>query len=221
MHTVRLRESTALSSRPQATIYIVDDDEQMRRALRCLVITLGTPVKTFRSAEDFLGEYDGHSPGCLVVDVRLPGMSGLDLQRELRRRGDELPVIVLSGYASVPAVVAALKQGATEFLQKPFDNAVLLETIQRALALGARQRAEDHEHRTVHERMARLTQREREVLWQVVDGMSSKEIAARLSVSRKTVEAHRANIMKKMDVVSVAQLVREVVSAKRPALQLG
>ena len=174
------------------------------QSLRWLVETLGVPVKTFRSAEVFLGEYDGQVPGCLVVDVRMPGMSGLDLQRELRRRGDEIPVIVLTGYGSVPDVVEALKHGATEFLEKPFDNEVLLETIQRALTFDARRRAEVHEHRVVHERMERLTPREHEVLWQVVDGLSSKEIAARLSMSFKTVEAHLANIMRKMEVESVA-----------------
>lgn len=221
MHTVRFRESTAISSRPQPTIYIVDDDEGMRKALSWLVETLGTPIKTYRSAEDFLGEYDRQIPGCLVLDFRMPGMSGLDLQRELRRQGDEIPVIFLTGYGSVPAVVEALKHGATEFLEKPFDNAVLLETIQRALASDARRRAEGHEHGTVRERMARLTQREREVLGHVVEGMSSKEIAARLSVSMRTVDRHRAHILKKMEVVNLAQLVRTAVSAKRPAHRVG
>src|SRR5271163_1522151 len=133
-----------MSTPAQPTICIVDDDEGVRESLGCLIGTLGLPVKTFRSAEDFLGEYDGQIAGCLVVDVSMPGMSGLDLQRELRLRGDQIPVIVLTGYGSVPAVVDALKNGAREFLEKPFDDEFLLATIQTSLALDARRRAERH-----------------------------------------------------------------------------
>src|SRR5579862_9494354 len=159
MHPVRLRESATVSASSQPTIYIVDDDEGMRRSLSWLVETLGIPVKTFDCAVSFLDAYDGACPGCLVVDVRMPGMSGLELQRELRGRGDEIQVIVLTGYGSVPAVVEALKQGATEFLEKPFDNQLLLETIKQSLLLDARRRAERHEHVVVRERMKRLTPR--------------------------------------------------------------
>jgi len=221
MHPVRLRESTIISASPQPTVYIVDDNEGMRKSLCWLVETLGVPVKTFDCAVSFLDAYNGACPGCLVVDVRMPGMSGLDLQRELRRRGDEIPVIVLTGYGSVPAVVEALKQGATEFLEKPVDNQFLLQTIQKSLALDAQRRAERREHALIRERIKRLTSREHEVLGLVVEGLSSKEIAAQLSVSFKTVEAHRAKIMRKMDAESVAQLVRMVVSAESHALRVG
>jgi two-component system, LuxR family, response regulator FixJ len=217
MQTVRFRESTVISSSPQPTVYIVDDDEGVRKSLCWLVETLGVPVKSFDCAVSFLDAYDGACPGCLVVDVSMPGMSGLDLQRELRGRGDEIPVIVLTGYGSVPAVVEALKQGATEFLEKPVDNQFLLETIQKSLALGARHLAEHREHALVRERMQRLTSREHEVLGLVVEGLLSKEIAAQLSVSFKTVHAHRAKIMSKMEAESIAQLVRTVVSAERHA----
>jgi len=217
MHAVRIRESTVVSSSPHPTVYIVDDDEGMRESLGWLVQSLGVPVKTFGSAEVFLGGYDGQNPGCLMVDVRMPGMSGLDLQRELRRRGDDIPVIVMTGYGGVPAAVDALKHGATEFLAKPVDGQDLLESVQRALALDARRRAERHERSIVRERMESLTPREYKVLGLVVDGLSSKQIAIRLSVSSKTVEAHRAKVMRKMEVESVAQLVRTVVSAKRHA----
>jgi FixJ family two-component response regulator len=217
MPTVRLPESTIISASPQPTVYIVDDDDGVRKSLCRLVETLGVPVKTFDCAASFLDAYHGACPGCLVVDVSMPGMSGLDLQRELRAQGNEIPVIVLTGYGSVPAVVEALKQGATEFLEKPVDNQFLLETIQRSLALAARRCAEHREHALVRKRMERLTSREHEVLGLVVEGLSSKEIGVRLSVSFKTVEAHRAKIMSKMEAESIAQLVRNVVSAERHA----
>jgi two-component system response regulator FixJ len=140
-------------------------------------------------------------------------MSGLDLQRELRRQGHEIPVIVLTGHASVPLVVEAMKQGATEFLQKPVDDDVLLEAIRRSLASDVQRHADLDKNREVRKRIAKLTAREREVLQRVVAGLSSKEIAARLSVSFKTVEAHRARIMRKMEAGSVAHLVRTIVSA--------
>jgi two-component system response regulator FixJ len=211
LHEVKFRESTGTSS-SLPTIWIVDDDQRVRKSLCWLVETLDVPVKTFSSAERFLEERDAESPGCLIVDLKMAGMSGLDLQRELRRRGDEIPVIALTGYASVPAVVDALKHGATEFLQKPVDGEVMLAAVQRALAFDARRRSEDRKRQNLCERVGRLTIREREVLRHVVNGSTSKEIATRLSVSHKTVDAHRAKIMQKMNVESVAQLVGIVVS---------
>jgi two-component system response regulator FixJ len=211
MHDVKLRESTGSSS-PQPTIWIVDDDHRVRKSLCWLVETLDVPVRTFPSAECFLEDRDAESPGCLIVDLKMAGMGGLDLQRELRRRGDEIPIIVLTGHASVPAVVDAIKHGAAEFLQKPVEGEVMLAAVQRALAFDARRRSEGHKHQDLCERVGRLTAREREVLRHVVNGSTSKEIAARLSISHKTVDAHRAKVMQKMDVESVAQLVGTVVS---------
>jgi two-component system, LuxR family, response regulator FixJ len=215
-HGVELRESTATSlpaaTSPLGTIWIVDDDERVRKSLRWLIETLDVPVQTFPSAEHFLKERDAESPGCLIVDLKMAGMSGLDLQRELRRRGDEIPIIVLTGHASVPAVVDALKHGATEFLQKPVDGDVMIAAVQRALAFDTRRRTEGRKRQDVCERASRLSTREREVLQHVVNGSTSKEIATQLSVSYKTVEAHRAKIMQKMNVESVAQLVGAVVS---------
>lgn len=208
------RQSVSPSSSSKPTIYIVDDDDAMRKSLCWLVETLGLTVRAFPSAETFLAHYDEQKCGCLVVDLKMPGMSGSDLQRELRSRDNQIPVIVLTGYGSVPAVVEALKQGATEFLEKPFDDKVLLDAIQRALALDAQRRSESHEQQLIRDRMKRLTPREQEVLSLVVEGMSSREIASRLSVSCKTVEAHRAKIMQKMATVSIADLVRTVVSAR-------
>jgi two-component system, LuxR family, response regulator FixJ len=204
---------------PQPTVYIVDDDQATRKSLRWLVETLGVPVQTFHCAVSFLDAYDPSMPGCLVLDMMMPGMSGLELQKELIERGIDIPVIVLTGYADVATAVRTLKNGAVEFLEKPFNDDVLLEQIRKALALDARRRSERGAREIVHERMARLTPRERQILDLVVEGLSSKEIAGRLIVSFKTVEAHRAKVMRKMQAESVAQLVRMVVSsnANKPA----
>jgi two-component system response regulator FixJ len=197
----------------QPTVYIVDDDQATRKSLRWLVETLGVPVQTFHCAVSFLDAYDPSMPGCLVLDMMMPGMSGLELQQELNARGIDIPVIVLTGYADVATAVRTLKGGAVEFLEKPFNDDVLLEQIRLALALDARRRSERGARDVVHERMLRLTPRESEILELVVEGLSSKEIAGRLNVSFKTVEAHRAKVMRKMEAESVAQLVRMVVSA--------
>ena len=209
------------SSTPQPTVYIVDDDQATRKSLRWLVETLGVPVQTFHCAVSFLDAYDASMPGCLVLDMMMPGMNGLELQRALIERGIEIPVIVLTGYADVPTAVRALKSGAVEFLEKPFNDDVLLEQIRKALALDTRRRSERGSLEIVRERMARLTRRESEILELVVEGLSSKEIAGRLVVSFKTVEAHRAKVMRKMEAESVAQLVRIVVSARSLTAQRG
>jgi two-component system, LuxR family, response regulator FixJ len=198
----------------QPAVYIVDDDQAMRKSLRWLVETLGVPVKTFHCAVSFLDAYDPNQPGCLILDVIMPGMSGLDLLREMNERHIDIPVIVLTGYGDVPTAVRALKNGAVEFLEKPPNDETLLEHIRKALALDSRRRRERGILEIVRERMAKLTPREYQILQLVIDGLSSKEIAVRLSVSFKTVEAHRAKIMRKMEAESVAQLVRMVVSAK-------
>jgi len=203
-----------ISAPIQPTVYIVDDDPGVRKSLRWLVETIEVPVKTFASAASFLEVYQADHPGCLILDVRMPEMNGLDLQEELNHRGVELPIIMLTGYGDVPTVVRALKKGAIEFLEKPIDDEALLKQVRRALALDARRRQESAPLGVVRKRMSRLTTREREVLALVVDGLSSKEIASRLQVSFKTVEAHRAKIMRKMEAVSVAELVRMVVSAR-------
>jgi two-component system, LuxR family, response regulator FixJ len=201
------------TSTSQPTVYIVDDDLATRKSLRWLVETLGVPVQTFHCAVSFLDAYDPSMPGCLVLDMMMPGMSGLELQKELLDRGIDIPVIVLTGYADVSTAVRTLKNGAVEFLEKPFNDDILLEQIRKALALDTLRRSQRGAREVVHERMARLTPREREILDLVVEGLSSKEIAGRLTVSFKTVEAHRAKVMRKMEAESVAQLVRMVVSS--------
>jgi two-component system response regulator FixJ len=199
-----------LSSQP--TVYVVDDDQATRKSLRWLVETLGVPVQTFHSGASFLDSYDPLQPGCLILDVMMGGMSGLDLQKELNERKIEIPVIVLTGYGDVPTAVRALKNGAVEFLEKPFDGEVLLEQVRRALDVDALRRRERDAGEVVRTRLSRLTPREMEILKLVVEGLSSKEIANKLDVSFKTVEAHRAKIMRKMEASGVAQLVRMVVS---------
>ena len=199
-----------LSSQP--TVYVVDDDQATRKSLRWLVETLGVPVQTFHSGASFLDSYDPLQPGCLILDVMMGGMSGLDLQKELNERKIEIPVIVLTGYGDVPTAVRALKNGAVEFLEKPFDGEVLLEQVRRALEVDALRRRERDAGEVVRTRLSRLTPREMEILKLVVEGLSSKEIANKLDVSFKTVEAHRAKIMRKMEASGVAQLVRMVVS---------
>jgi two-component system response regulator FixJ len=196
----------------QPTVYIVDDDQATRKSLRWLVETLGVSVQTFHSGISFLDSYDPVKPGCLVLDVMMAGLSGLELQQELNERQIKIPVIVLTGYGDVPTAVRALKNGAIEFLEKPFDGEALLEQIRRALELDSLRRREHDAGEVVRQRLMRLTPRESEILKLVVDGLSSKEIAARLDVSFKTVEAHRAKIMRKMEANGVAQLVRMYVT---------
>jgi two-component system, LuxR family, response regulator FixJ len=195
------------------TVYVVDDDQATRKSLRWLVETLGVPVQTFHSGASFLDSYDPSQPGCLVLDVMMGGMTGLELQKELNERNIEIPVIVLTGYGDVPTAVRALKNGAIEFLEKPFDGEVLLEHVRRALELDAARRRERDADEVVRQRLDKLTPREAEILKLVVEGLSSKEIATQLDVSFKTVEAHRAKIMKKMEANGVAQLVRMVVTS--------
>jgi len=195
------------------TVFVVDDDQATRKSLRWLVETLGVPVQTFHSGASFLDSYDPAQPGCLVLDVMMGGgMSGLELQKELNERQIEIPVIVLTGYGDVPTAVRALKNGAVEFLEKPFDGEVLLEQVRRALSIDALRRRERDANEVVRQRLLKLTPREGEILNLVVDGLSSKEIATQLEVSFKTVEAHRAKIMRKMQANGVAQLVRMVVT---------
>jgi two-component system response regulator FixJ len=199
---------------PQQTVFIVDDDPAIRKSLHLLIEMIGLPVRTFPSAASFLDICKPGDPGCLILDIRMPGMNGLDLQRELIRRGIGLPIIVLTGYGDVPSAIRALKSGAVEFLEKPVEDDVLLEHVRRALFLDAKHRRERNEDELVLQRIETLTPRELEVLQLVVDGLSSKEIGHRLHVTCKTVEAHRLRIMKKMQTESVADLVRAVVGAE-------
>jgi FixJ family two-component response regulator len=196
----------------QPTVFIVDDDPAIRKSLQLLIELVGLRVCTFSSATSFLESYQSGDTGCLILDIRMPGMNGLDLQQALNRRCFDLPIIVLTGYADVPSAIRALKSGAVDFLEKPVEDDVLLDHVRRALAVDAQHRGLRSENDLVREKIERLSPREREVLHLVVEGLSSKEIGHRLHVTCKTVEAHRLRIMTKMEAASVADLVRVIVA---------
>jgi len=179
-----------------------------------LIESIGLRVETFGNANEFLTAYDAERPGCLLVDVRMPGMSGLELQVELRRRQIPLPIVVITGYAEVPTAVRAMKAGAVDFIEKPFSDEVLLDCLREAITRDARARTAGAERAAVLARVQTLTRREHELLEMVVAGMTNKEIARRLSLSQKTVEVHRASTMQKMRAGSLAELVRLALLAR-------
>jgi len=192
----------------EATVFIVDDDPAIRKSLRWLIESVGLKVETFELANDFLQNYLPEIPGCLVLDVRIPGMSGLELQEKLRERGYDIPVIIVSGYGDVPMAVRAMKAGAIDFLEKPVSDQVLLDYIQKGIERDIQSKQNRLQNKELVERKNSLTRRELEVMDHVVTGLSSREIADLLHVSFKTVEAHRAKIMKKMIVKSVPKLIQ-------------
>jgi len=192
------------------TVFIVDDDPGMRKSLHCLLESVDLQVETFSAAQDYLDAYDPSRPGCLVLDVRMPGMSGLDLQEKLRTQQIAIPFIVISGFADVPTAVRAMKNGAVDFIEKPFSDQTLLDRIQEAIELDAHIRLDQAQHEEIADRLSHLTAREREVMDLVVAGNSTKDIAGKLGLSSKTVEVHRAHVMNKIQAKSVAELVRLV-----------
>jgi FixJ family two-component response regulator len=192
-------------------VYIVDDNEGMRETLEALFQSVKQPVKAFASASEFLGAYAMGQPGCLIADVRMPEMSGLELYEELKRRSIDLPVIFLTGYGDVDMAVGAMKSGAVDFIAKPYKAQDLLDRVQQALKASLRLRREKADHDEARGGLARLTQRERQVLDLIVAGESSKRVASQLGLSLKTVEFHRANIMRKLNAASLADLVRKVI----------
>lgn len=199
---------------PEATVFVVDDDPAVRKSLETLLKSVGLSVETFRSAQEFLAAYDPARPGCLILDVRMPGMSGLELQRTLRDRGQDIPIIIVTGHGDVPVAVRALKDGALEFLEKPFSKQMLLEHISEALKRDVAGRDRRGHHEEIAARLALLTDRERQVMELVVAGKVSKEIAAALGLSKKTVDVHRAHVMQKLKLESVAELVELVMIAR-------
>jgi FixJ family two-component response regulator len=193
---------------PVPTVFIVDDDEAVRNSLCLLLKSLKLAAVAYGSAAEFLATHNPELPGCAVLDVRMPGMSGLELQHELNRRGTILPVIFITGHGDVPMAVEAMRHGAFEFLQKPFRDQELIDCIQRAVAQDLQNRAQLGEREQILARLKTLTSREEEVLGLVTQGKANKVVAADLGISQRTVEVHRAHLMEKMGASSLAQLVR-------------
>ncbi|TAK53656.1 MAG: response regulator transcription factor [Gammaproteobacteria bacterium] len=199
------------------TVFVVDDDVAVCTSLRLLLRSVGLPAVTCSSAAEFLAQFDADCPGCIVLDIRMPGMSGIELQQVLNERHSVTPIVFITGHGDVPMAVEAMQAGAIDFIQKPFRDQELLDRINRALDGDRALRAELSERDGIRQRIARLTPREREVLDLVTQGKANKVIAADLEVSQRTVEIHRARVMEKMGAGSLAHLVRMVIEAERVA----
>ncbi|MEQ8315929.1 MAG: response regulator transcription factor [Phycisphaerales bacterium] len=195
-----------------ATVFIVDDDPSMRDSLRWLIESVGLNVEPFSNADAFLEEFSGDAPGCLVLDVRMPGTSGMELLDMLKGRGVKLPIIMISGHGDVPMAVQALKRGAIDFLEKPFRDQELLEQISRAIEVDEERRSQAASVAGIRGRLEKLTPREREVMELVVDGYANKQVAAKLGLSEKTIEVHRSRVMSKMRARTLPCLVKMAVA---------
>jgi FixJ family two-component response regulator len=200
-----------------ATVFVVDDDDAVRTSLRLLLKSVGLPVETFASAQEFLDNFDADRAGCLVLDIRMPGMSGLELQQRLNEIHAIIPIVFITGHGDVPMAVEAMQHGAVDFIQKPFRDQDLIDRINQALEKDRDNRAGLKERDAIRRRMQQLTPREREVLDLVTQGKANKVIAGDLNVSQRTVEIHRARVMEKMGASSLAHLVRMVIEAGRAA----
>jgi len=199
---------------PEPVVHVIDDDDSIRELLTWLMKRNAIRAEAYPNAKSFLKAYRPGTPGCLILDLYMPGMSGLDLQQYLKEAGIEMPVIFLSGRADVPKAVAAVKSGAIDFIEKPFDYRRIVELVRECLRRDAETRAGREAARGRAERLATLTQREREVLDRVIAGKVNRLIAEEMQISIKTVEAHRARIMEKLAVDSVAELVQATLGAR-------
>lgn len=191
-----------------SNVYVVDDDKLARESLEWLIESVGLPVKTYDSGQRFLDDYSRSMAGCLVLDVRMPEISGMDLHAKLKQQGCTLPVIIMTGHADVSMAVRAMKAGVYDFIEKPYNDSLMLERIQSAIAFDLDNRKAQERISGVNEHLSTLTPREKEVLHYVLKSIANKVIAAELGISIKTVELHRSNLMSKMQASSVTELVR-------------
>jgi FixJ family two-component response regulator len=199
---------TVNNSKDEPTVFVVDDDAEFRESIQLLLASVGLNVETYSSAEEFVSDYRSDRPGCLLTDVRMPGMSGLELQKWLTGKRIRIPVIVITAHAEVPMAVEAMKAGAVEFVQKPHSPQRLLEQIQRAIKLDARRHQQTAAAQRVADLVSSLTRREREIMHLLLAGRNTKEIASQLKLSTKTVDFHRRNLFEKMSVENVVGLSR-------------
>jgi len=196
-----------------ATVFIVDDDDAVRESLQLLLEANGYKVTTFASGTAFLSSLKRAPAGCLLVDVRMPGLSGIEVQEELARRQVALPTVVITGHADVPLAVQAMKAGAADFIEKPYAESAILASVERALQLASATRQLGEQAASIRERAERLTARERDVLGELVVGHPNKVIAHHLDISPRTVEIHRARVMEKMEAKNLSELVRMALAA--------
>jgi len=207
-----------ISVRTEPTVFIVDDDEQVRKSLSLLIASAGFEAETYTSGEELLSAYDPRWPGCILLDIRMSGMGGLELQAELQARGIRIPIIIISGFADVASVVRAVKNGAVDVLEKPFQDEALLERVRAAVE---RDRQDRQSGAQLTSRIASLSTRQREVMQLLLAGKGTKEIARDLGISTKTLEKHRALVLSKMGVESVVELMRLVLAPNLPASLTG
>jgi two-component system response regulator FixJ len=195
------------------TVHVIDDDEAVRDSLAFLLEAAGMPVHTYESAVLFLEQASSLDGGCIVTDIRMPDMTGLDLVRHLNERGVRVPVIVITGHGDVPLAVQAMRAGVVDFIEKPFGDEVMLSALRRAIKVGRDEAEQASERREIAGRLARLSARERQVLDGLIDGQANKVVAQTLGISPRTVEVYRANLMSKMKASSLPELVRMTLAA--------
>jgi two-component system, LuxR family, response regulator FixJ len=198
----------------QQIVYVVEDDEAVRDSLEMMLVSMEYKVETFPTANAFLDEYNESMAGCIVLDIRMPGMDGMELQKALNSKNSILPIIFVTGHGDVPMAVEAMQQGAIDFIQKPYREQELLEKIKSALELDAEQQSSLIEKKEIQHKLEELTPREQEIMDMMIDGHANKVIAIDLGISQRTVEIHRSRVMHKMGTHSLAHLVRMIMSVK-------